>query len=213
MAFRHGCVETAGMTSKYDRPAVNLFDLAGMVQSITSQRRSGVMTARYGKESKEERTLRFVHGNLVALSGGPSSTFAKALVWSEVVSPEQLSACLATLGKTFRPEHLAQTVVARNIANKDGLLDAMDCYVEEGFSGLRVQQVHMRLGKEKRSWKTIPLPIDRGNVTTADVLAAPAGPERNAAIDAWCASVWEAYSKSTRALIVGILQQAHMPGC
>ncbi len=124
------------MTSKYDRPSVNLFDLAGMVQSITSQRRSGVMTARYGKESKEERTLRFVNGNLVALSGGLSSTFAKALVWSEVVSPEQLSACLATLGKSFRPEHLAQTVVARNIANKDGLLDAMDCYVEEGFSEL-----------------------------------------------------------------------------
>ena len=110
--------------------------------------------------------------------------------------------------------HMAQTATA--LTKPLGItlaLIGLYLHVEEGFSGLRVQQVHMRLGKEKRSWKTIPLPIDRGNVTTADVLAAPAGPERNAAIDAWCASVWEAYSKSTRALIVGILQQAHMPGC
>ncbi len=119
------------MTSRFDRPASNLIDLPSLVQNITSQRRDGVMTVRMGKE---ERFLRFSAGNLVALSGVPASTFAKALVWAEVMSPDQLSACLATLGKNFRPEHLAQTVLSRNLAQKDGLLDALDCYVEEAFS-------------------------------------------------------------------------------
>ena len=119
------------MTTRFDRTATNLIDLPSLVQNITSQRRDGVMTVRMGKE---ERFLRFNAGNLVALSGVPASTFAKALVWAEVMTPDQLSACLATLGKNFRPEHLAQTVLSRNLAQKDGLLDALDCYVEEAFS-------------------------------------------------------------------------------
>ncbi|HEX3134496.1 MAG TPA: DUF4388 domain-containing protein, partial [Planctomycetota bacterium] len=119
------------MSSRFDRPAANLIDLPSLVQNITSQRRDGVMTVRMGKE---ERFLRFTAGNLVALSGVPASTFAKSLVWAEVMTPDQLSACLATLGKNFRPEHLAQTVLSRNLSQKDGLLDALDCYVEEAFS-------------------------------------------------------------------------------
>jgi tetratricopeptide (TPR) repeat protein len=119
------------MTTRFDRPAVNLIDLPNLVQNITAQRSDGVMTVRM---AKEERFLRFVSGNLVALSGVPASTFAKSLVWAEVMTPDQLSACLATLGKNFRPEHLAQTVLSRNLAQKDGLLDALDCYVEEAFS-------------------------------------------------------------------------------
>ena len=119
------------MTSRFDRTGTNLIDLPSLVQNITSQRRDGVMTVRMGKD---ERFLRFTAGNLVALSGVSASTFAKSLVWAEVMSPDQLSACLATLGKNFRPEHLAQTVLSRKLAQKDGLLDALDCYVEEAFS-------------------------------------------------------------------------------
>jgi tetratricopeptide (TPR) repeat protein len=118
-------------SSRFDRPAANLIDLPNLVQNITAQRRDGVMTVRMGKE---ERFMRFTAGNLVAISGVPASTFAKSLVWAEVMTPDQLSACLATLGKSFRPEHLAQTVLTRGLAQKDGLLDALDCYVEEAFS-------------------------------------------------------------------------------
>jgi tetratricopeptide (TPR) repeat protein len=119
-------------TSRHDRPASsNLIDLPNLIQNITSQRRDGIMTVRLGKE---ERFMRFNAGNLVGLTGVPGSTFAKSLVWSEVMTSDQLSACLATLGKNFRPEHLAQTVLSRNLATKDGVLDALDCYVEEGFS-------------------------------------------------------------------------------
>jgi hypothetical protein len=73
-------------------------------------------------------------------------------------------------------------------------------HLEHGYSGLRVQQVHMQLGKQP-AWPSIALPADRGAVTPADVLTAPAGDARDRAIDAWCASVWAAYGGSRPAIV------------
>jgi hypothetical protein len=38
-------------------------------------------------------------------------------------------------------------------------------------------------------------------MTAVDVIAAPAGPERDRAIDEWCASVWKAYASSRQAVV------------
>src|SRR5260221_5857950 len=56
-------------------------------------------------------------------------------------------------------------------------------HVERQFSGHQVQKAHMKLGRQKREWPSVYLPEDRGSMTVADVLAAPAGPERDMAID------------------------------
>src|SRR5689334_48673 len=64
--------------------------------------------------------------------------------------------------------------------------------VECRFSGREVQLAHMQLGKTRRDWPKLDLPAARGSITAADVLAAPPGADRDAAIDAWCRSVWEA---------------------
>jgi hypothetical protein len=68
-------------------------------------------------------------------------------------------------------------------------------HVERGFSGRQVQQVHMELGRRAHDWPLFPLPRERGSVTAGDVMAAPAGPKRDQAIHAWCASVWAAFSE------------------
>jgi len=73
-------------------------------------------------------------------------------------------------------------------------------HVERGFSGRQVQRVHMKLGQYKRTWLSFPLPRERGSVTASQVMAAQAGPERDKAIDSWCASVWGAFSDSHRAV-------------
>jgi len=73
-------------------------------------------------------------------------------------------------------------------------------HVERGFSGRQVQRVHMILARHKRSWPSFALPPERGSITASRVVAAPAGPERDRAIDAWCASVWNAYRESHRAV-------------
>jgi len=78
--------------------------------------------------------------------------------------------------------------------------------VESGYSGRRVQLVHMQLGRRKRAWPAFSLPPDRGSVTACHVMAAPAGAERDAAIDRWCASVWQAFVASHRA-VAGLLEE------
>lgn len=69
-------------------------------------------------------------------------------------------------------------------------------HVEKGCTGRQVQQVHVRLARRRRSWPTFKLPKDRGDVTVADVLGAPPGPLRDAAIERWCRSVWNAYREN-----------------
>jgi hypothetical protein len=69
-------------------------------------------------------------------------------------------------------------------------------HLEAGYSGKAVQQAHMRLAKQRKQWPAFPLPDARGAVTVATVVATPAGPERDQAIERWCRSVWEAWSGS-----------------
>ncbi len=65
-----------------------------------------------------------------------------------------------------------------------------------GWSGREVQLAHMRMAKVKKQWPIFDLPARRGEVTAKDVMEAPAGPERDAAIRAWSACVWQAYAIS-----------------
>lgn len=83
-------------------------------------------------------------------------------------------------------------------------------HVEKGLSGRQVQRVHMELAQRKRDWPSFPLPYERGAVTVTEVMAAPAGRERDRAIDAWCASVWQAFGESHRA-VAELLEQHGIP--
>ncbi len=78
-------------------------------------------------------------------------------------------------------------------------------HVEKGFSGRQVQRVHMQLARHRRQWPRIELPGARGALTIADVIAARAGPERDARIHAWCACVWAACS-ACRGQITALLK-------
>lgn len=79
-------------------------------------------------------------------------------------------------------------------------------HLERGFSGRQVQRAHMQLGKQKRAWPALALPADRGPMTAEDVMAAEAGSARDRAIDAWCASVWDAY-RGHRAVVEALLRE------
>ena len=75
-------------------------------------------------------------------------------------------------------------------------------HVERGLSGRQVQRAHIMLAKRSRHWPTFWLPEHRGTVTALDDMAAPAGPERDRAIDAWCESVWDAYRDVAPAVVM-----------
>lgn len=79
-------------------------------------------------------------------------------------------------------------------------------HVEKGFSGRQVQRAHIGLAQHKRNWPSFALPHERGCVTASHVVATPAGPERDQAIDAWCASVWDAFGETHQA-VAELLEQ------
>jgi hypothetical protein len=66
-------------------------------------------------------------------------------------------------------------------------------HVEHGYTGKAVQNAHMVMGKTKQVWPRFSLPENRGSMTAADVLAAPPGEARDAAIHRWCDVVWAAF--------------------
>jgi len=78
-------------------------------------------------------------------------------------------------------------------------------HLEHGFTGRQVQLAHMKLARYRDPWPRFALPDTRGEVTPSDVMAAPAGPARDAAIRAWCASVWNAF-QSHRETIHALLR-------
>ena len=58
----------------------------------------------------------------------------------------------------------------------------------------------MALARHKRKWPSFAQPRERGSMTARHVIAAPAGPARDKAIDAWCVSVWNAFQDSHKAV-------------
>ena len=119
---------------------------------------------------------------------------------------------LAHRDPSFIHQHIVDTFAAQN-ANEQtkpiGLtfsLVGLYLHVEEGFSGKKVQTAHMKLAKRGGPWPAFSLPSDRGSIRAVDVLAAPPGAERDRAIDAWCAAVWQAF-RVNRSAVLEFLKQ------
>jgi len=74
-------------------------------------------------------------------------------------------------------------------------------HVERQLTGRQVQLAHMKMARQKRSWPTFVLPEQRGAMVAIDVMRAPEGEERDRAIDAWAASVWNAFSMNRPTLV------------
>lgn len=79
-------------------------------------------------------------------------------------------------------------------------------FVERRFSGRQVQRVHTELANNKQAWPVFVLPQRRGLMTAIDVVAMPVGIQRDQAIAAWCATVWEAFHDS-RGVVIELLRR------
>ena len=79
-------------------------------------------------------------------------------------------------------------------------LVGMYLHFEKSFSGKEVQRAHMVMGKRSKTWPAFDLPAERGSMNATDVMAAPAGPERDRAIEAWSLSIWQAFHASHAAV-------------
>jgi len=69
-------------------------------------------------------------------------------------------------------------------------------HLEKGFTGKQVQKAHMQLARYKTRLPKIDLPEKRGGIGVFDVLATTEGEGRDAKIEDWMHSVWDAYKGS-----------------
>jgi hypothetical protein len=69
-------------------------------------------------------------------------------------------------------------------------------HLEKGYTGRQVQRAHTQLAGKRKPWPHLAPPTERGVITASDVVATPPGPERDARILSWCASVWAAWEGS-----------------
>ncbi len=68
--------------------------------------------------------------------------------------------------------------------------------LQKNFTGREVRLAHMRYAHRRKHWPAFHPPEHRGEIRVSDVLSAPPGEERNAAIKRWAASVWDAWKES-----------------
>ena len=113
---------------------------------------------------------------------------------------------------TFIHQHVVDAYAAQTASDKDKpirltfALVGLFLHVERQLNGKQVQEVHMKLGREKQPWPVFELPRFRGQVRVGDVLAVPAGPERDEMIHRWSISVWDAF-RENRQIIIDLLRR------
>lgn len=121
--------------------------------------------------------------------------------------------CYDTLSRndpTFIHQYGVDAYAAQTVSEKDKpikltfALVGLYLHVEKHLTGRQVQLAHMKLAQHKQPWPSFDLPVNRGEITVADVVAAPAGKERDEMIDRWSECVWKAYTES-REVIVDLL--------
>lgn len=109
----------------------NLVDLPELIQTISTQRRTGTLVVQSGQQA---RRLYFNNGLLIAFNGAKPQRFARCLVWGNLIRPDTVDALLDQLGESFTELALIELAQQKGLASKDVLLDAVDIYVEEGIS-------------------------------------------------------------------------------
>lgn len=73
-------------------------------------------------------------------------------------------------------------------------------YLEHGFTGKEVQNVHVFLSKDKSNWPQLILPKSKVNFSVGEILKAKEGKERDAAIRKWCETIWKNHRQNHAAI-------------
>lgn len=109
---------------------------------------------------------------------------------------------LAHPDPAFIHQHAVGAYTAQNAADSTKpialvfALIGLYLHLEKGYTGKQVQQAHMRLANRSKNWPRLPIPHQRGAIRLDQVVAAPAGADRDAAIHNWCVSVWQSWHES-----------------
>jgi hypothetical protein len=107
---------------------------------------------------------------------------------------------LAHGDRDFIHQHLVDVYGAQHVRVSKSTIGAafalagLYLALEKGFTGRRVQKMHMLMASKSKDWPRFIPPANTGPLTVASVLKVAAGPERDQELMRWCASVWSAWS-------------------
>jgi hypothetical protein len=129
---------------------------------------------------------------------------------SEQHAYEELCAYTLELAQrhgSFIHQHVVDAYAAQNAQPGSRTMSVafaligLQLFVERGYTGKEIQRVHIVLAQENYDWPAFDLPANRGAWHAGDVMLASPGAQREAAIGAWCASVWHAYAGARHRVI------------
>jgi|BenlonsequeITSRD_1030534.scaffolds.fasta_scaffold00722_14 hypothetical protein len=99
----------------------------------------------------------------------------------------------------FRAQHAVDAYgaqhsggVTKNITTAFALI-GLYLALEKGFSGRRVQQIHMELARMSIEWPSLEPPAANYAITVADVVRAEEGPAREEMLMEWARCAWDAW--------------------
>ena len=129
--------------------------------------------------------------NLCSICGGelPPSRTCQQLC-------DELYAYTLGLGdREFIHQHVVDAYAAQHVSSATkpiaiaASLIGLFLFVEQGYTGRQVQQVHMALGNKMKTWPPLETP-ERAALTVVNPLSASPGPLRDEAIKQWARAVW-----------------------
>ena len=140
----------------------------------------------------------------IATGFGPAQTEPMTTAdAAEQLAINELSAYTLTHGDaSFIHQHVVDAFAAQHATPTSKpigvafALVGLYLHLERGYTGRAVQRAHMRLARKRKQWPIFDPPARPGGLTAVDVMRSPAGPERDQAIEDWCATVWEAWHAS-----------------
>lgn len=106
----------------------------------------------------------------------------------------------------FIHQHVVDAYAVQHLTSHTKMIKAtygllgLCLYLEYGFSGKEVQNVHVQLSNDKTNWPDIRYPLEPINFSIRDILNASEGNERDAKIREWCEVVWEAHQVNQQAM-------------
>ena len=116
-------------------------------------------------------------------------------------------------GKQFIHQHVVDAYAAQHVSKDTkpvamaAALIGLFLSVERGYTGRRVQLVHMQLGNKMKAWPLFEAPEKPARLTVMDPLSVPSGPERDDKIKEWGRAVWEMW-RERHAEVERLLSQA-----
>lgn len=136
-----------------DSNNVPFLQLADLIQSVSSQNQSGVLTI---TRDQDVYRVVFQNGHIAACTNPKGGALYEALCWLQILEENQLSPFFSGDITDMEDIDLAQIVSGQGLVNEDGIRDAIDSIIEEVLTeilGWQKPDMNFTIDGEANEWE------------------------------------------------------------